>query len=99
MIRSRPRWWRSIGSGDIREILSVVRSSSEDDVPLKAPLYGCRMWWGIGGGMAILWLVLLIVLGISCLRKGHWVLFILGIFLPLFWIIGAIIPPVRPQTI
>jgi hypothetical protein len=51
------------------------------------------MWWGIGGGLAILWLVLLIVLGISCLRKGHWVMFILGFFLPLFWIIGAIIPP------
>jgi hypothetical protein len=75
------------------------RSSHGDDVPLRAPLYACRMWWGIGGGLAILWLVLLIVLGLSCLRKGHWVMFILGIFLPLFWIIGAIIPPVRPQTI
>jgi hypothetical protein len=53
------------------------------------------MWWGIGGGLAILWLVLLIVLGISCLRKGHWVMFIVGFFFPLFWIIGAIIPPVR----
>ena len=63
------------------------------------PPYGCRMWWGIGGGLAVLYLVLLIVLGISCLRKGHWVMFILGLFLPLFWIIGAIIPPVRPQTI
>jgi len=55
------------------------------------------MWWGIGGGLAILWLVLLIVLGISCLRKGHWVMFILGFFLPLFWIIGAVISP-RTQT-
>ena len=57
------------------------------------------MWWGIGGGLAVLWLVLLIVLGINCLRKGHWVMFILGLFLPLFWIIGAIMPPARPQTI
>jgi hypothetical protein len=56
------------------------------------------MWWGIGGGLAILWLVLLIALGVSCLRKGHWVMFILGFFLPLFWIIGAIIPPVRQQA-
>ena len=54
------------------------------------------MWWGIGGGLAILWLVLLIALGVTCLRKGHWVMFILGFFLPLFWIIGAVIPPVRP---
>jgi hypothetical protein len=26
-------------------------------------------------------------------------MFIVGFFLPFFWIIGAIIPPVRPQTI
>lgn len=52
-----------------------------------------RMWWGIGGGLMILWIVLIITLGITTLRKGHWVLFILGIFLPLFWIIGAVIPP------
>ena len=41
----------------------------------------------------ILWIVLIITLGITTLRKGHWLLFILGIFLPLFWIIGAVIPP------
>jgi hypothetical protein len=57
------------------------------------------MWWGIGGGLAILYVVLLVVLGLSTLRKGHWVMFILGIFMPLFWIIGAIIPPVRPQAV
>ena len=57
------------------------------------------MWWGIGGGLAILYLVLLVVLGVSTLRKGHWVMFILGIFMPLFWIIGAIMPSRRPQTV
>jgi hypothetical protein len=51
------------------------------------------MWWGIGGGLALLWLVLMITLGVVTLRNGHWVLFILGIFLPLLWIIGAVIPP------
>ena len=55
------------------------------------------MWWGIGGGLAVLWLVLLIVFAISCLRKGHLVLFILGFFLPFLWIIGAVISP-RTQT-
>jgi hypothetical protein len=66
---------------------------------LPTPPYGCRMWWGIGGGLGILYLVLMIVLGISCLRKGHWVMFIIGFIIPLFWIIGAIIPPTRPQTV
>ncbi len=53
------------------------------------------MWWGIGGGLAILWIVLLIVLGLSCLRKGHWVMFIFGFIFPFFWIIGAVIPARR----
>jgi hypothetical protein len=53
------------------------------------------MWYGIGGGLAILYVVLLITLGIITIRKGHWVMFILGIFLPLFWIIGALMRPKR----
>jgi hypothetical protein len=43
----------------------------------------------IGG---VLYFILLVTLGIITLRKGHWVMFIIGIFLPLFWIIGAVIP-------
>jgi hypothetical protein len=57
------------------------------------------MYWGLGGLGIFLYLVLLIWLGLMCLRKGHWVMFILGLFLPLFWIIGALIPPVRPQVV
>jgi hypothetical protein len=47
-------------------------------------------------GLAILYLVLLVTLGIMSIRKGHWVMFIIGIFMPLFWLIGALMPPVRP---
>ena len=57
------------------------------------------MGWGIGVGGALLYLVLLFVLGLSCLRKGHWIMFIFGIFIPLFWLIGAVIPPTRPQAV
>jgi hypothetical protein len=53
------------------------------------------MWYGIGGGLAILYVVLLVTLGILTIRKGHWVMFIVGIFVPLFWIIGAVMPPKR----
>ena len=49
--------------------------------------------WYWGGGLAILYVVLLITLGIITIRKGHWVMFILGFFLPLFWIIGAMMRP------
>jgi ABC-type multidrug transport system permease subunit len=48
------------------------------------------VWYGIGGGLAILYVFLLITLGILTIRKSHRVIFILGIFLPLFWIIGAL---------
>jgi hypothetical protein len=51
------------------------------------------MWYGVGFGLGILYLVLLFTLGLMTLRKGHWVMFIVGIFLPLFWLIGAVIPP------
>jgi hypothetical protein len=45
----------------------------------------------IGGG--ILYIILLLTLGIIALRKGHWVMFIIGFFMPLFWLIGAVIGP------
>ena len=51
------------------------------------------MGYWIGGG--ILYLMLIVTLGVMCMRKGHWVMFIVGIFLPFFWLIGAIMPPVR----
>ena len=50
------------------------------------------MIW-IGGG--ILYLVLIVTLGVMSIRKGHWVMFIIGIVLPFFWLIGALLPPVR----
>jgi ABC-type multidrug transport system permease subunit len=44
----------------------------------------------VGG---LIYLVLLITLGVIAIRKGHWVMFIIGIFFPLFWLIGALLPP------
>jgi hypothetical protein len=44
----------------------------------------------IGGG--ILYVILLLTLGIISLRKGHWVMFLIGIIIPLFWLIGALMP-------
>jgi len=51
------------------------------------------MWLGLGLVGFVLWLFLLVILGVACLRKGHWIMFIIGIPLPLFWAIGALIPP------
>ena len=50
------------------------------------------MWWGIGFG-GLLYLVLLITLGVMTLRNGHGWMFFFGIFVPIFWIIGAVMRP------
>jgi hypothetical protein len=47
------------------------------------------------GGLGILYLVLLFTVAIMTFRKGHWVLGIIGFFIPILWLIGAILPPVR----
>lgn len=49
---------------------------------------------GIGLLVAI-YLVLLFVLGVMAIRKGHWIMFLVGIAIPIFWLIGAMMPPVR----
>jgi hypothetical protein len=41
---------------------------------------------------SIIYFLLLVTLGIMSIRKGHWVMFIIGIFFPLFWFIGALLP-------
>jgi hypothetical protein len=52
-----------------------------------------------GGGFIALWsvlyFVLLVTLGIMSIRKGHWVMFLIGLIFPLFWLIGALLPSRR----
>ena len=55
--------------------------------------YDQRRWpMLLGFGLGILYLVLLVVLGITSFRKGHWVLGLIGFIFPVLWIIGAILP-------
>jgi hypothetical protein len=55
-------------------------------IPLAASTTGVVL-------LGAIYFVLLVTLGILSIRKGHWVMFIIGIFIPLFWIIGALMPP------
>jgi hypothetical protein len=48
-------------------------------------------------GLGVVYVVLLIVLGLTSIKKGHWIMFLIGIFIPIFWIIGALMPPTRPS--
>lgn len=47
--------------------------------------------------LSVIYVVLLLTLGIFSLRKGHWVMFIIGLFIPLFWLIGALMPRRVPR--
>ena len=51
------------------------------------------MAWIITGD--IIYLILAITLGVMSIRKGHWVMFITGLFLPFFWLFGALMPSRR----
>jgi hypothetical protein len=44
---------------------------------------------------SVLYIILLVSLGLMTLRKGHTVLFVLGFFFPLLWIIGAMLVPTQ----
>jgi hypothetical protein len=43
--------------------------------------------------MVALYIVLFVTLALTTFRKGHFVLFFVGIIFPVLWIIGAIMPP------
>ena len=51
--------------------------------------------WFFAIGLGVLYLVLLFTICVVTFRKGHWVLGIIGIFIPLFWVIGAVLPARR----
>ena len=59
---------------------------------MHALVLASTAWFTAGVLGALLWLVLLIFLGIRSLRRGHRVMFLVGIVLPIFWLIGALIP-------
>jgi hypothetical protein len=47
------------------------------------------------GGLALLYVLLFLFLGIRSIRHGHWIMFLIGIPLPIFWVIGGLMPPVE----
>jgi hypothetical protein len=47
------------------------------------------LWFLLG----VIYLFVLLTLGLTTFRKGHMVLFFLGIIFPFLWLIGAVISP------
>ncbi len=51
-----------------------------------------------GGGIGVLgvvYVLLFLILGIRSIKHGHWIMFLIGIPIPIFWIIGGLMPPVE----
>ena len=55
------------------------------------------MWWFVGIGGVVLYLIVLFSLGLSTLRNGHGWMFFFGIFFPLLWLLGAFMRPPRGE--
>jgi hypothetical protein len=43
--------------------------------------------------LAVVYIAVLITLGVATFRKGHLFLFVIGFFIPVLWLIGALIGP------
>jgi hypothetical protein len=43
--------------------------------------------------LGVIYFVALVTLGVATLRKGHYFLFVIGIFFPILWIVGALMGP------
>lgn len=46
-------------------------------------------------GLSVLYLVLLFTVAVIAFRKGHWVLGLIGFFIPILWLVGAALPARR----
>jgi hypothetical protein len=52
--------------------------------------------WFFTTTLGILYLALLFTVAIVTFRKGHWVLGLFGFFIPILWLIGAVLPSRHP---
>ncbi len=47
------------------------------------------------GVLGVIYVLILLTLGVRSIKHGHWIMFLVGIPIPIFWIIGGLMPPVR----
>jgi hypothetical protein len=49
--------------------------------------------WVLLSILLAIYIVCIFTVAAVTFRNGHWILGILGIFFPVFWLIGAVVPP------
>jgi hypothetical protein len=77
-------------------MLGIGAASKLQGTKGEGMLLAIESWLWVGFG--ILYIILLVTLGVMTLRNGHWVMFIIGIVFPLFWVIGALMGPKEPRA-
>ena len=55
--------------------------------------------WVLSSLLFAIYLVCIFTVAGVTFRNGHWILGILGIFFPVFWLIGAILPPTKEALV
>ncbi len=51
------------------------------------------------GILMAIYLTAIFTVALVTFRNGHWILGILGIFFPLLWLIGAVLPPTEAALV
>lgn len=54
--------------------------------------------WFFSLTLGIIYIALVCTVAIVTFRKGHWVLGLIGFFIPILWLVGAILPARRGSS-
>jgi hypothetical protein len=49
--------------------------------------------WLLSGILFVIYFTAVFTVAGITFRKGHWIMGVLGIFFPILWLIGAVLPP------
>ena len=55
--------------------------------------------WALLSILFVIYIVCIFTVATITFRNGHWILGILGIFFPVFWLIGVILPPTEEAVL
>ena len=55
--------------------------------------------WFLSAMLVVIYLTCIFTVAGITFRNGHWILGLLGIFFPVLWLIGAILPPTSKEVL
>lgn len=55
--------------------------------------------WFLSAVLLTIYLTCIFTVAAITFRNGHWIMGVLGIFFPVFWLIGAVLPPTEKAVL